>query len=481
MAAQPVHAPGSHAADMAEGYGEVDSIAASRRSESSSTVPGTVLEALKPLELIVKNTFFDTPLERPFSLEDFLKERLAISCPATRQNTLERGKSQVVEEDCFAEVSPCASLAATSAGESLSSGTCPHHEDDDMALEGASSPRGSWCSTPRDMDDMCIPAEEEGVRASPVAISGSGVLPGRRACAGGSISGAQSAAIIPASIVEKLRRDVVAEVEARLTAVGCQASLQHALLAGLPGHQQPLPQPFPIPQMPEHPSLLSNPLPPADHAPLYHTVPLFGAPVAVSMGTPLQPRMTVRQPQCSMDTPMMMSQPQQAVETPLLLSTAPQLYHSQYQPQTCSSTSSSAAPLSMSLVSASTWTSIPMLPAKADESAAIDEADGCSSSEYPLVTTNPGSDAHDGTGKCMPCMFVHEESRCRAGVDCQYCHKCPPGEQRRRKAAKLHEQKRRRRQERQARKLAAAAAGEVPALPWDDEDDDETDAFLDAA
>lgn len=37
--------------------------------------------------LIVKNTFFDTPLVRPDSLDDFYRERKVLSCPATRNPT----------------------------------------------------------------------------------------------------------------------------------------------------------------------------------------------------------------------------------------------------------------------------------------------------------------------------------------------------------------------------------------------------------
>jgi len=35
-------------------------------------------------------------------------------------------------------------------------------------------------------------------------------------------------------------------------------------------------------------------------------------------------------------------------------------------------------------------------------------------------------------GRCKPCAFLHKEG-CRSGVDCPYCHLCPPGEKQRRK------------------------------------------------
>lgn len=38
-------------------------------------------------QVFVRNTFLDTPLERPWSLDEFLTERLISSCPATRQPT----------------------------------------------------------------------------------------------------------------------------------------------------------------------------------------------------------------------------------------------------------------------------------------------------------------------------------------------------------------------------------------------------------
>eukprot|EP00931_Biecheleriopsis_adriatica_P077184 TRINITY_DN507_c0_g1_i2.p1 TRINITY_DN507_c0_g1~~TRINITY_DN507_c0_g1_i2.p1 ORF type:complete len:201 (+),score=59.56 TRINITY_DN507_c0_g1_i2:55-657(+) len=45
-----------------------------------------------------------------------------------------------------------------------------------------------------------------------------------------------------------------------------------------------------------------------------------------------------------------------------------------------------------------------------------------------------GSAGHH-LGLCKPCDFV-ERGGCRQGYDCQFCHLCPPGENRRRKKAK---------------------------------------------
>jgi len=42
-----------------------------------------------------------------------------------------------------------------------------------------------------------------------------------------------------------------------------------------------------------------------------------------------------------------------------------------------------------------------------------------------------GSIAHR-LGKCKPCAFMYKEG-CRSGMDCPYCHLCPPGEKQRRK------------------------------------------------
>jgi len=63
-----------------------------------------------------------------------------------------------------------------------------------------------------------------------------------------------------------------------------------------------------------------------------------------------------------------------------------------------------------------------------------------------------GPSALHGTGECKPCMFVHATG-CRQGLDCQFCHRCPPGEQKRRRWQKLHEQKRKRRAEQRAKRL----------------------------
>jgi len=45
-----------------------------------------------------------------------------------------------------------------------------------------------------------------------------------------------------------------------------------------------------------------------------------------------------------------------------------------------------------------------------------------------------GSATH-ALGICKPCDFQHRTS-CRAGYKCQFCHLCPPGENRRRKKQK---------------------------------------------
>lgn len=36
-----------------------------------------------------------------------------------------------------------------------------------------------------------------------------------------------------------------------------------------------------------------------------------------------------------------------------------------------------------------------------------------------------------GVGACKPCAFVHTKG-CQSGVDCTFCHLCPPGEKKRR-------------------------------------------------
>jgi len=43
-----------------------------------------------------------------------------------------------------------------------------------------------------------------------------------------------------------------------------------------------------------------------------------------------------------------------------------------------------------------------------------------------------GSQCHQ-TGNCKPCAFAWKAGGCNAGVECQFCHLCLPGERRRRK------------------------------------------------
>lgn len=42
-----------------------------------------------------------------------------------------------------------------------------------------------------------------------------------------------------------------------------------------------------------------------------------------------------------------------------------------------------------------------------------------------------GSAAH-ALGRCKPCAFMYKDG-CQSGINCQYCHLCPPGEKQRRK------------------------------------------------
>jgi len=84
-----------------------------------------------------------------------------------------------------------------------------------------------------------------------------------------------------------------------------------------------------------------------------------------------------------------------------------------------------------------------------------------------------GPSAMHGNGECKPCMFVHAAG-CRQGMDCQFCHRCPPGEQKRRRWQKLHEQKRKRRAEQRAKRLLLGdkPTGDGAAAEELDEDDD---------
>lgn len=83
-------------ADLACCDCEADEGPASRLSVSRVGLPQS---ENSPSNLIVRNTFFDTPLVRPDSLEGFFKEREIFSCPATRQQTADTARMlQTVEE-----------------------------------------------------------------------------------------------------------------------------------------------------------------------------------------------------------------------------------------------------------------------------------------------------------------------------------------------------------------------------------------------
>lgn len=49
--------------------------------------------------------------------------------------------------------------------------------------------------------------------------------------------------------------------------------------------------------------------------------------------------------------------------------------------------------------------------------------------------SSAGSGGHR-LGRCKPCAFLYKGG-CLSGVDCQYCHLCPPGEKQRRKRVML--------------------------------------------
>jgi hypothetical protein len=51
-----------------------------------------------------------------------------------------------------------------------------------------------------------------------------------------------------------------------------------------------------------------------------------------------------------------------------------------------------------------------------------------------LTLPSQGSASHS-EGRCKPCAFLYEG--CANGIDCQFCHLCPPGELKRRKRMKL--------------------------------------------
>merc|ERR1711957_290814 len=54
--------------------------------------------------------------------------------------------------------------------------------------------------------------------------------------------------------------------------------------------------------------------------------------------------------------------------------------------------------------------------------------------------STPGSVEH-GTGTCNPCAWYWKAGGCASGVQCDYCHLCPEGEQKRRKKIKIAELK----------------------------------------
>merc|ERR1719326_1857108 len=55
---------------------------------------------------------------------------------------------------------------------------------------------------------------------------------------------------------------------------------------------------------------------------------------------------------------------------------------------------------------------------------------------------NFGSLAHGSLEGCNPCAFLHKDAQgCQKGVNCPYCHLCPPGELKRRKKEKVAKMK----------------------------------------
>lgn len=66
-----------------------------------------------------------------------------------------------------------------------------------------------------------------------------------------------------------------------------------------------------------------------------------------------------------------------------------------------------------------------------------------SASPYPFLDFRPfatGGSALHYYGACKPCAFLYEG--CMNGMDCQFCHLCPPGELKRRKRVKLAQKRR---------------------------------------
>mmetsp|Transcript_19163 Transcript_19163/g.44629 ORF Transcript_19163/g.44629 Transcript_19163/m.44629 type:complete len:388 (+) Transcript_19163:69-1232(+) len=52
-------------------------------------------------------------------------------------------------------------------------------------------------------------------------------------------------------------------------------------------------------------------------------------------------------------------------------------------------------------------------------------------SESPSSAWSVGSELHH-VGRCNPCAFHHKDKGCKSGRDCNFCHRCPPGEAARR-------------------------------------------------
>lgn len=76
---------------------------------------------------------------------------------------------------------------------------------------------------------------------------------------------------------------------------------------------------------------------------------------------------------------------------------------------------------------------------------------------------NFGSLKHGSLEGCNPCAFLHKAAHgCQKGVNCPYCHLCPPGELKRRKKEKVAKMKAAAEAEAAAAAAAAAAAEVEP-------------------
>jgi len=64
-----------------------------------------------------------------------------------------------------------------------------------------------------------------------------------------------------------------------------------------------------------------------------------------------------------------------------------------------------------------------------EEDSEID--DECAESEDFVCEDSAGARLHD-SGRCKPCAFFHTKG-CKSGVECIFCHRCPPHEKQRRK------------------------------------------------